>query len=222
MNVEENLETLKRDLAASNCSIIAVSKKKPPEMILSLMEAGHLDFGENRVQELIAKAEELPTEIRWHMIGHLQTNKVKSIVSFVHLIHSVDSEKLLREIDKQAAKVGRVVDCLLQVRVADEETKYGLSFEDAKRIMTDPATESLTHVRVLGLMGMGTFTDDFEKVRGEFAGLKSFFDEMRNVPLASNVQLSELSMGMTSDYLIAAEEGSTMVRIGSAIFGARE
>ena len=222
MNVGENLETLKRELEASNCRIIAVSKKKPPEMILTLLEAGHVDFGENRVQELIAKAEELPPEIQWHMIGHLQTNKVKFIVPFVHLIHSVDSGKLLREVDKQAAKVGRVIDCLLQVRVADEETKYGLSFDEAKSIMIDPNTESLAHVRILGLMGMGTFTEDMGKVRREFAGLKEFFEEMRVITLAANVQMSELSMGMTNDYLIAAEEGSTMVRIGSAIFGARE
>jgi PLP dependent protein len=163
----------------------------------------------------------LPKDIQWHLIGHLQTNKVKYIAPFVHLIHSVDSLKLLREIDKQARKNQRSIDCLLQVHIAEEETKFGLSYAEAEELMRSDELAGLHHIRIMGLMGMATFTEDPAQIRQEFRQLKAFFDRMQRNEYAPQVQLRELSMGMSGDYLIAAEEGSTMVRVGSLIFGAR-
>lgn len=194
--------------------LVAVSKFKPAADIREAYEAGLRDFGENYVQEMVSKSEELPADIRWHFIGHLQTNKVKYIAPFVHLIHSVDSVKLLREVSKQAANSGRVIDCLLQVHIAQEDTKSGLTEEEFLGLLAGPVPG---HVRITGVMGMSTFTDDPEVVRREFRELKRIFEEgKRLLP-----EMKEISMGMSGDWPLAVEEGSTMVRIGSTIFGAR-
>lgn len=195
--------------------LVAVSKTKPPEDIIELYNLGHRDFGENYVQELTEKAEKLPKDIRWHFIGHLQTNKVKFIIPFVQLIQGVDSLKLLREVNKQAAKAGKVIDCLLQIHIAQEETKFGLDRNELEEILADLA--SLPNVKVLGLMGMASFTDDMGKVRKELGGLKHIFDQAKQ----NHPELQILSMGMSGDYKIAIEEGSNMVRIGSLLFGER-
>jgi pyridoxal phosphate enzyme (YggS family) len=205
-----------KELAATNTTLVAVSKTKPNEDITDLYDLGQRDFGENYVQELMDKQAALPKEIRWHFIGHLQSNKVKYIAPFVHLIHGVDSFKLLQEINKQALKCGRVIDCLLQVHIAQEETKFGMDAGEIEEVKANLG--GLTGVRVVGLMGMASFSEDMGKVRGEFRGLKSLFDEL----VDGSWQLAELSMGMSGDYKIAIEEGSTMVRIGSLLFGARD
>jgi len=199
------------ELNAAQVTLIAVSKTKSVEDIRAIYNAGQRDFGENYVQELTDKQALLPADIRWHFIGHLQSNKVKFIAPFVHLIQSVDSEKLLREIDKQAAKQGRIIECLLQVYIAREETKFGLD-DDELRIVFEKAKD-LSHVRIRGLMGMASFTEDLRKVGDEFRKLKSIYDQYPG--------LSILSMGMSSDYQLAIKEGSNMVRIGSLIFGSR-
>lgn len=199
-------------------TLVAVSKTKPIEDIQRLLELGQLDFGENYVQELVEKQAQLPAEIRWHFIGHLQTNKVKLIVPFVHLVHSVDSLKLLKEIDKQAAKAGRVVDCLLQVHIAREETKFGLNEQELMDILAVKADYRAVNIK--GLMGMATLTDNSEQVRSEYRFLKQMFERVRSqVPGCAAMNI--LSMGMSGDYAVALEEGSTMVRIGSLIFGER-
>lgn len=216
-NVEKFSDLLKE---YKHCKLVAVSKTKSEQEIMEAYHAGLRIFGENKVQELSAKYEKLPGDIQWHMIGHLQRNKVKYIAPFVSLIHSVDSFKLLREIDKQAARYNRTVDCLLQVHIAEEETKFGLSEEELDDMLAADQAGALDHIRVKGLMGMATFTENEEQVRREFSALKKLFDKLkdRNLP---NVAMEELSMGMSGDYLIALEEGSTMIRVGSAIFGQR-
>jgi PLP dependent protein len=196
----------------ANVQLVAVSKTKTGEEILALYAEGQRDFGENYVQELLDKQTRLPTDIRWHFIGHLQSNKVKYIIPFVYLIHGVDSLRLLKEIDRQAAKSGRVVDVLLQVHVAREETKFGLDAAEVAEVMQ--AAPAMAHVRVRGLMGMASNTEDGEAVRAEFRGLKGLLDQWFPVD-------GILSMGMSGDYRIAVEEGSTLVRIGSLLFGAR-
>ncbi|GAC1443263.1 MAG: YggS family pyridoxal phosphate-dependent enzyme [Sediminibacterium sp.] len=206
-----------KELAKSNTSLIAVSKTKPVEDIKALYQLGQRDFGENYVQELVDKQAVLPADIRWHFIGHLQTNKVKFIASFVHLVHGVDSFKLLKEVNKQAAKCNRVIDCLMQVHIAQEETKFGM---DEKELMALGELHELTNVRVIGLMGMASFSEDAEKIRGEFKSLKQLF-ERATLQIAVHRPWTVLSMGMSSDYKIAIEEGSTMVRIGSLLFGER-
>jgi PLP dependent protein len=216
-NIEEILQTLPK-----GCTLIAVSKTHPPETVLKAYAAGQRIFGENKVQELSAKYEVLPKDIQWHLIGHLQSNKVKYIAPFVHLIHSVDSLKLLQEINKQAGKNNRVVQCLLQVHIAKEETKFGFLPEELMALITATELKTMTSIKIIGLMGMATLTADNEQVRSEFKSLKHLFDEVKNKSgLPDTVVMQELSMGMSSDYKIAAEEGSTMVRVGSAIFGAR-
>lgn len=205
--------TISKELAATNTTLIAVSKTKPAADIKELFQLGQRDFGENYVQELLEKAAQLPADIRWHFIGHLQTNKVKLIVPFVQLIHGVDSLKLLKEINKEAAKCNRVVDCLLQVHIAQEETKFGLNEAELAETMASAAELKLKNVNVIGLMGMASFTTDMDNVRKEFRQLKSIFEQY---PV-----FTTLSMGMSSDYQIAVEEGSTMVRIGSLLFGER-
>lgn len=212
---KENYITINKELKACNVTLVAVSKTKPLEDLKELYDIGHRDFGENYVQELTEKAEKLPKDIRWHFIGHLQTNKVKFIIPFVQLIQGVDSLKLLREINKQAAKAGKVIDCLLQIHIAREETKFGLDRNELEEILADLG--GLHNVRVLGLMGMASFTDDMDKVRKEFGGLKHIFDQAKQ----KHPDLQILSMGMSSDYKIAIEEGSNMVRIGSLLFGER-
>lgn len=212
--------TIKQQLVQAGVILVAVSKTKPAKDILALYDAGQRDFGENYVQELVDKQAQLPGDIRWHFIGHLQSNKVKYIAPFVHLIHGVDSLKLLQEINKQAKKIDRVINCLLQVHIAQEETKFG--FDEQELLGIDPAAlRQLPNVAVIGLMGMASFTADMHKVRTEFKLLKTLYDKFA-VLTAGICNLSVLSMGMSSDYSIAAEEGSTMVRIGSLLFGARE
>jgi len=199
--------------------LVAVSKTKPIEDIKALYDLGHRDFGENYVQELIEKEAQLPKDIRWHFIGHLQTNKAKFITPFIYLIHAVDSFSLLKEINKQAAKSNRVIDCLLQVYIAKEETKFGLDNHEVENIFTTNYNEllELKNVSVKGLMGMASFTNDMHKVRDEFHHLKSLYSKLS----IRNSQLSILSMGMSSDYQVALKEGSNMVRIGSLLFGER-
>lgn len=197
--------------------LVAVSKTKPLEDIKALYDLGQRDFGENYVQELVDKASQLPADIRWHFIGHLQSNKVKYIAPFVHLIHGVDSFKLLKEIDKQAAKKERVIDCLLQIHIAQEETKFGLDETELASLLTDPSFVGLTHVRIRGLMGMASFSESQELVRSEFKTLKSLFEKY-----GKERGWSILSMGMSADYEMAMEEGSSLVRIGSLLFGARD
>ena len=207
--------------AINPCKLIAVSKTKPIADILQAYQAGCRDFGENKVQEMLSKEEQAPKDIRWHLIGHLQSNKIKYIAAFVHLIHSVDSLKLLKEINKQAQKHNRVIDCLLQIHIAQEESKFGLDFEEAEAILQSEEVASLKNIKVVGLMGMASFTDKQEQIRKEFTGLKNFFDHCKEKYQSENISLLELSMGMSGDYTIALQEGSTMVRIGSALFGER-
>ncbi|MBD0259144.1 MAG: YggS family pyridoxal phosphate-dependent enzyme [Cytophagales bacterium] len=221
MSIAENIRTVTQKLAGTGCRLIAVTKTKPAELLLEAHGAGCKTFGENRVQEMVEKYEQLPKDIDWHLIGHLQTNKVKYMAPFVRLVHSVDSFKLLQEIDRQAAKNSRVIECLLQIYIAREETKFGLSFDEARELLAAPETAGLAHVRIVGLMGMATFTDDREQIRAEFRSLKQFFDSLKTAPLPANAEMRELSMGMSGDYDIAVEEGSTLIRVGSSIFGAR-
>lgn len=200
-------------------TLVAVSKTKPVEDIKALYDLGQRDFGENYVQELVEKQPQFPADIRWHFIGHLQSNKVKYIAPFVHLIHGVDSFSLLKEINKQGAKNNRVIDCLLQVHIAREETKFGLSDSELAQVMQEAS--ALPHVRLCGLMGMASFTDDLQKVGEEFRHLKLLFNQCAQTTPVSNSHWHILSMGMSSDYPLAIREGSTMVRIGSLLFGAR-
>ena len=201
--------------------LIAVSKTKPVEQIKDIYDLGLRAFGENKVQELIEKENVLPKNIEWHMIGHLQKNKVKYIASFIHLIHSVDSLDLLVEINKYAMKNNRIIDCLLQFYIANENTKFGLSVEEAKALLESDIYLKLSNVRIVGVMGMATFTDNFQQVRHEFKNLKSIFNHLKQHYFMKNPEFKEISMGMSDDYIIAIEEGSTMVRIGSLLFGKR-
>jgi PLP dependent protein len=207
---------IKAESDAAGVTLVAVSKIKPNEDIMALYNLGQRDFGENYVQELVAKYEALPKDIRWHFIGHLQSNKVKYIAPFVHLIHGVDSEKLLATIDKEAKKAGRVIDCLLQLHIAMEETKFGMDENELANVQMG----KYDNARVCGLMGMGSFSDDDTVVRAEFKMLKGLFDKHHKLT-AHGSPFTVVSMGMSGDYKIAIEEGSTMVRIGSLLFGAR-
>lgn len=215
------LETILRQLSATNTKLIAVSKTHPPERVLELYHRGQRIFGENKVQELVAKYEALPKDIEWHLIGHLQTNKVKYLAPFVACIQSVDSLKLLAEIDRQAAKHGRVIDCLLQFHIAEEETKFGLDMAEAADLLKSSDYQSFKNIRITGVMGMATFTDDEAHVRREFRHLKQLFDELKAAYFQALPHFKEISMGMSGDYEIAVTEGSTMVRIGTLLFGAR-
>jgi len=215
-------DELLQELDVGNATLVAVSKTKPNEAILQLYEQGHRDFGENRVQELTDKYDTLPKDIRWHQIGHLQTNKVKYITPFIHLIHSVDSLKVLKEINKRARRDERVIDCLLQFHIAEEESKYGFTLETAKAALESEAYAKMKHIRLTGVMGMATYTKDEEQVRSEFRRLHQIFEQLKDNYFADAEHFKEISMGMSGDYKIALEEGSTMVRIGSLIFGERE
>lgn len=221
MSVKENIQEFKKQLSNSGCTLVAVSKTKPVEMILEAYKAGQLDFGENKVQELREKPGQLPEDIRWHMIGHLQTNKVKYIASFIHLIHAVDSLRLLEEINKQALKNERIIDCLLQVHIAKEEHKFGFEEQELMQMLNSEDLKTLHNIRITGLMGMATYTDDQDRIRDEFRYLKKLFNELKDKYSFPNLALQELSMGMSDDYTIALEEGSTMIRVGSKIFGPR-
>lgn len=217
----KNWEKIIRELEPYKARLVAVSKTKPTEDIIEAMVAGQVDFGENYVQELCEKAEVIKGKVRWHMIGHLQTNKVKILAPHVHFVQSVDSFRLLSEINKCAAKEERVIDCLLQVHIADEESKFGMSERDVEELLLHPDLFEMENVRLRGLMGMATLTEDKEKIRKEYSGLKNFFNNCRIMTIDPTV-FNVLSMGMSSDYQIALDCGSTLIRIGSALFGERE
>ncbi|WP_373519108.1 YggS family pyridoxal phosphate-dependent enzyme [Pricia sp.] len=216
MSIKENLEKIKRNLP-EHVTLVAVSKTKPEGELQEAYDAGQRIFGENKVQEMVDKWENLPNDIEWHMIGHVQRNKVKYMIDFVALIHGVDSFRLLKEVNKRAKKADRTVDCLLQIHIAEEDTKFGLDKKEMYELVASDEFQNFKNVNITGLMGMATFTDDDNQVRREFKQLKSLFDELKSeLP-----KINTLSMGMSGDYKIAIEEGSTMVRIGSSIFGAR-
>jgi len=201
--------------------LVAVSKTKPNEDILEAYEGGYRIFGENKPQELTQKYNDLPKDIEWHMIGHLQTNKVKYIAPFVNLIHGVDSYKLLKEINKQAEKNNRIIDCLLQFHIATEQTKFGLSLSEAEELLKSDNFKELKNVRIVGVMGMASYSPDENQVRGEFKNLNEIFKFLKTEYFNNNDTFKEISMGMSGDYKLAIEEGSTMVRVGSSIFGSR-
>ncbi|MBR9853575.1 MAG: YggS family pyridoxal phosphate-dependent enzyme [Algicola sp.] len=216
MSVKDNLNTIKSELP-EGVTLVAVSKTKPNEDILEAYEAGQRIFGENKVQEMVQKWEDLPKDIEWHMIGHLQRNKVKYMAEFVSLIHGVDSPRLLKEINKQAKKHDRIIPCLLQIHIAEEDTKFGLDKTELDELINSEAFKAMENIKIVGLMGMATFIDNKNQVRKEFAHLKSMFDDLTT----KLTGITTLSMGMSGDYGIAIEEGSNMVRVGSSIFGAR-
>ena len=219
MNIEK-YDEIRASLPAGVC-LVAVSKFKPAEDIAALYQHGQRVFGENHAQEMKAKHEVLPQDIEWHFIGHLQTNKIKYIAPYVSLIHSIDSFDLLKEVNKHAVKNNRVIPCLLQFHIADEETKFGFTFEECEAMLNDPGFIELKNVEIHGVMGMATFTDNMEQVREEFQHLHQIFQELKTIYFAQNPDFKEISMGMSEDYPIAIEEGSTLIRIGSAIFGPR-
>jgi len=219
MDIAKNIDAIKAEIG--EVKLIAVSKTKPASDIEAAYTEGQRAFGENKVQELTDKAEELPKDIEWHMIGHLQRNKVKYLAPFVHLIHGVDSPRLLKEINKQGKKIERVIPVLLQMHIAEEESKFGLDKEELDELLSSDTFHEMEHIEVKGLMGMATFTEDEDKIRREFKSLKHIFEEVKAKYNDEKINMTELSMGMSGDYKIAIEEGSTMVRVGSAIFGER-
>ena len=220
MGIVENLRTLQNQIP-SHVTLVAVSKTKPDELIMEAYGCGHRDFGENKVQDLIGKAERLPEDIQWHMIGHLQTNKVKYIAPFVHLVHGVDSLKLLKMINKEATKHQRIIDCLLQIHIAREQTKFGFSEEELMDVLQSDSFLELKNVRIRGVMGMATYTENSDQIREEFRHLKRIFDRLKESHFKNQPGFDQLSCGMSGDYLLAIEEGSNLVRIGSLIFGPR-
>lgn len=224
MAISEEISLINKQLNDSVARLIVVTKTRSLEELQETYAAGAIEFGENRVQEMVEKQAVLPKDILWHQIGHLQTNKVKYIAPFIHLIHSVDSLNLLKEINKQAAKNNRIIDCLLQIYIATEESKFGLDFSEAEALVVDPAFAELTNIRIVGLMGMASFTADESQIQKEFKSLADFFQKLKHnkTGIATGlVEWIELSMGMSGDYLIAAELGATLVRVGSAIYGPR-
>ena len=221
MSVAQNIQEIRKNIPA-NVSLVCVSKFHPENAILEAYNCGERIFGESRVQELLAKQTKLPADIQWHFIGHLQSNKIKLILPTVSLIHGVDSSNLLKEINSRALKAGRVVSCLLQVHIAREETKFGFSIEEIHQMLSGIEFGSLENVQINGLMGMASLTDDKEQIRAEFRTLRQLYDELKREYFQNNENFCELSMGMSDDYQIAIDEGSTMVRIGSSIFGMRE
>ncbi|MNQ18776.1 hypothetical protein D3C85_318280 [compost metagenome] len=217
MSIASNLNTIKSTLP-EHVTLVAVSKTKPVSDLMQAYEAGQRIFGENKIQEMTEKWEEMPKDIQWHMIGHVQSNKVKFMAPYVTLIHGVDSLKLLQEINKQALKNNRSIDCLLQIYIAEEESKFGLDENELNELLTSSEFKELKNIRILGLMGMATFTEDQNQIKKEFTHLKSIFDSIQKLQI---VDLKTISMGMSGDYQLAIECGSTMVRIGSSIFGGR-
>ena len=214
MTISENLKKFKEELP-KDVTLVAVSKTKPVSDLMEAYHAGQRIFGENKIQEMEAKWQEMPKDVEWHMIGHVQRNKVKYMAPFVHLIHAVDSLKLLNEINKEAIKNNRTINCLLQIKIAEEESKFGLDEADAASLLASEAVKKLQNVKIVGLMGMATFTEDEKQIAAEFQKLKKLYDHFK----IDNSELSILSMGMSGDYKIAIENGSTMIRVGSAIFG---
>jgi pyridoxal phosphate enzyme (YggS family) len=224
MAIAEQISLINKQLNDSAARLIVVTKTRGIEELQETYAAGAIEFGENRVQEMVEKQALLPKDILWHQIGHLQTNKVKYIAPFVHLIHSVDSLSLLKEINKQGAKNNRIIHCLLQIFIATEESKFGLDFAEAETLLADPAFAEMQHIRIVGLMGMASFTENETQIRTEFQSLADFFQQLKNNKIGVStglVEWTELSMGMSGDYLIAAELGATLVRVGSAIYGPR-
>jgi pyridoxal phosphate enzyme (YggS family) len=221
MSIADNIKNLNKELAGTKAKLVAVSKTKPAEDIQQAYDAGQRIFGENQVQELVEKYEKLPKDIAWHLIGHLQTNKVKYIAPFISLIESVDSLKLLQEINKQALKHNRMIDCLLQVYIADEETKFGLSYDELIELLRSEEYTALKNVRIVGLMGIATNTESVKQINDEFNELKVLFEGIKVSFFRKDAFFKELSMGMSSDYKIALYQGSTLIRLGSTIFGQR-
>ena len=219
MSIKENLHNIKSNLP-NGVTLVAVSKTKPVSDIMEAYQSGHRDFGENKIQDMTEKWEEMPKDIKWHMIGHVQRNKVKYMAEYVSLIHGVDSLKLLKEINKRAKSHDRTIDCLLQIKIAKEDSKFGMDIQDARDILTSETFNSFEHVKVVGFMGMATFTDDQQQIRSEFDFLKKQFDDLQS-EVSDNFRPTILSMGMSGDYEIAIENGSNMIRIGSSIFGER-
>ena len=219
MNIQENLKTIKSSIP-EHVTLVAVSKTKPVSDLMEAYDAGQRIFGENKIQEMAEKHKEMPKDIEWHMIGHVQRNKVKYMASFVSLIHGVDNFKLLKEIDKQAKKHDRIIDCLLQIKIASEDSKFGMSFEDASKFTQSKIMSELKNIRVTGVMGMATFTDDKSQIKNEFNRLKFTFDALKALQ-TENCKLQIISMGMSGDYKLAIDCGSTMIRVGSSIFGNR-
>jgi pyridoxal phosphate enzyme (YggS family) len=221
MSIADNIISLKKETEAIKVNLLAVSKTKPAEDLQQAYDAGQRLFGENTVQELVEKHEQLPKDIEWHLIGHLQSNKVKYITPFISMIQSVDSIKLLQEINKHAAKNNRIIDCLLQIYIADEETKFGLGFDEAIELLRSDEYAELKNIRIRGLMGIATNTDVQKQIKDEYYELKTFYDGIKVSFFRKEDSFDTLSMGMSSDYKIAIEQGSTMVRLGSTIFGSR-
>jgi pyridoxal phosphate enzyme (YggS family) len=219
MSIQSNLQNIKSTLP-EHVTLVAVSKTKPVPDLMEAYDAGQRIFGENKIQEMADKWEQMPKDIEWHMIGHVQTNKVKYMAPFVSLIHGVDSLKLLEEINKQALKNNRIIDCLLQIYIAEEESKFGLDEEELSTLLASPAFKEMKNIRIVGLMGMATFTDNQNQIKKEFSHLKSIFNGLQSLQTA-NCKLQTVSMGMSGDYQLAITCGSTMVRIGSSIFGGR-
>ena len=220
MSIAANIEKIKQQLS-QNIKLIAVSKTKPVETLMEAYNSGQKIFGENKVQELVGKFEQMPKDIEWHMIGHLQSNKVKYIIPFVALIHSVDSENILLEINKQAAKINKIQQVLLQISIADEETKFGFEEAELFKLLVKYENHEFPNIEIVGLMGMATFTDNEEQIENEFAGLKKLFDNVKSTYFSSQTSFNQLSMGMSSDYQIAIANGSNLIRVGSTIFGGR-
>lgn len=220
MDIAKNIAAIKKTLPES-VKLVAVSKTKPNEAILEAYYSGHKIFGENKVQDLVQKQEELPKDIEWHFIGHPQTNKVKYIAPFISLIHGIDSLKLLNVINKESKKNNRVISCLLQFHIAEESTKFGFSPEEAVEMLNSEDFKALENISITGVMGMATYTDDMKQIRNEFRSLKNIFKTLKNGYFSGSKNFTEISMGMSDDYQIAIEEGSTMIRVGSKIFGKR-
>ena len=220
MSISENLNKIKSTLPAG-VRLVAVSKTKPESDIMEAYNAGHRIFGENHAQEMKQKHADLPTDIEWHFIGHLQTNKIKYIIDYVKLIHSIDSANLLQAVNKEAAKHNVVVDCLLQFHIATEETKFGMSLDEARQLLESDEFKAMQNIRICGVMGIGSLTDDKDQTNREFANLKQIFDTLKSEYFSANEEFKELSMGMSGDYQLAIAHGSTMVRVGSSIFGQR-
>jgi len=220
MSITDNLIEIKKKLP-DHVRLIAVSSNKPAECILELYQYGQRIFGENRVQEITEKYQQLPSDIEWHFIGHLQTNKVKFITPFISFIHSIDSLKLLNEINKEAQKNNRVINCLLEMYIATEETKFGLDLSESIALLESPEYKKMNHIRICGVMGMATFTEDLTRVRNEFKNLASYYNQIKTRYFSNQSYFKEISMGMSNDYEIAIQEGSTLVRIGTSIFGSR-
>lgn len=219
MSIKQNLNTIKQSLP-EHVTLVAVSKTKPVSDLIEAYNAGQRIFGENKIQEMVDKYQEMPKDIKWHMIGHVQRNKVKYMAEFVDLIHGVDRIKLVKEINKQAKKHDRVINCLLQIKIAEEDSKFGMSTNDAKSLLQSEDFKSFNNVNISGVMGMATFTDNETQIKEEFKRLKSTFEDLKNIK-TSNCNLQTISMGMSGDYPLAIECGSTMIRVGSSIFGER-